>query len=151
VRWLATLLLLAALVPGPAGAQTQSPTEVVDGFHFALKAGDRQKALELLEADATIFEQGRTERSRTEYARSHLADDMQFAATTTRTVIRRSVRVLGNAAWVMSVNRSRGKVNNQSIDFTTTETMVLARIGARWRIVHIHWSFDDKAAAQGVQ
>jgi hypothetical protein len=136
--------LLAVVLPAPAAAQSQSPSEVVDAFHFALKSGDRRKALELLEADTTIFEQGKVERSRTEYARSHLADDIGFAATTQRSVSRRSSRILGNTAWVMSINRSRGKYNNRPIDFTTDETMVLVRVAGKWRIVHIHWSFEDK-------
>ena len=139
------LALLLALAMPPAVAQTQAPSQVVDAFHFALKSGDRRKALELLAADITIFEQGRVERSRTEYAKSHLADDIAFASATQRTVSRRSTRVLGNSAWVMSINRSRGKYHDRTIDFATDETMVLTRVGGKWRIAHIHWSFDDKS------
>lgn len=139
------LALLLALAMPPASAQSQAPSEVVDAFHFALRSGDRRKALELLAADITIFEQGRVERSRTEYAKAHLAEDIAFAAATQRTVARRSARLLGNAAWVMSINRNRGKFNNRPIDFTTDETMVLTRTGGKWRIVHIHWSFIDQA------
>lgn len=139
------LALLLALAVPPAAAQSQAPSEVVDAFHFALKSGDRRKALELLAADITIFEQGRVERSRTEYAKTHLAEDIAFASATQRTVARRSSRLLGNSAWVLSINRTRGKFRNRAVDFTTDETMVLARVGGKWRIVHIHWSFDDKA------
>lgn len=139
------LALLLAAATAPAAAQSQAPSEVVDAFHFALKSGDRLKALEALTADITIFEQGRVERSRTEYARRHLAEDMAFAAATQRTVARRSARVLGNSAWVMSINRNRGKFKNRPVDFTTDETMVLTRVAGKWRIVHIHWSFEDKA------
>ena len=144
----AAVVALALALPPAARAQSQAPSEVVDAFHFALKSGNRQKALELLEADATIFEQGHVDRSRTEYARAHLAEDMAFAAATTRSVSRRSARLLGNTAWVMSINRNRGKFNNRPVDFTTTETVVLARVSGKWRIVHIHWSFDDKGATQ---
>lgn len=140
------LALVLALATAPASAQSQAPSEVVDAFHFALRSGDRRKALELLAADITIFEQGRVERSRTEYAKAHLAEDIAFAAATQRTVARRSARLLGNAAWVMSINRNRGKFNNRPVDFTTDETMVLTRTGGKWRIVHIHWSFIDQAS-----
>lgn len=140
-----TVALLLALCACGAMAQTQQPSEVVDAFHFALKAGDRQKVLELLTSDVTIFEQGRSERSRTEYAKTHLAEDIAFASSTQRTVARRSARLLGNAAWVMSVNRNRGRFNGRAVDFTTDETVVLTRIAGKWRIVHIHWSFDDRA------
>ena len=139
------LALVLALAVPPAAAQSQAPSEVVDAFHFALKSGNRRKALELLAADITIFEQGRVERSRTEYAKAHLAEDIGFASVTQRTVARRSARLLGNSAWVMSINRNRGKFKNRAVDFTTDETMVLTRVGGKWRIVHIHWSFDDKA------
>lgn len=139
--------LLIALVLGivaPAAAQAQVPSEVVDAFHYALKSGDRRKALEQLTADVVIFEQGKLDRSRTEYARRHLAEDIGFATVTQRTVARRSVKLQGNVAWVTSVNRTRGKFKNRSVDFTTDETMILTRVGGKWRIVHIHWSFDDK-------
>jgi hypothetical protein len=138
---IASLLALAA----PAAAQTQVPSEVVDAFHFALKKGDRRKALEQLTADVLIFEQGRMEKSRTEYARTHLAEDIGFASVTHRTVTRRSVKIQGNVSWVTSVNRTRGKFKTRNVDFSTDETMVLTRVGGKWRITHIHWSFDDRA------
>jgi hypothetical protein len=140
----ALLVALLALAP-PAVAQTQVPSEVVDAFHFALKAGDRRKALEQLTADVLIFEQGRMEKSRTEYARTHLAEDIGFASVTHRTVVRRSSKIQGNVAWVTSVNRTRGKFKTRNVDFSTDETMVLTRVGGKWRITHIHWSFDDRA------
>lgn len=139
------LALGVALAALPVAAQ-QTPADVVDAFHFALKGGKRQQALELLTSDVLVFEQGRVERSRTEYARRHLADDIAFASATRRTVSRRSSRLQGNTAWVASVNRNRGKIDNRSVDFTTDETMVLMRIAGKWRIAHIHWSFDDKMA-----
>lgn len=141
------ILLLAALtaLAQPAAAQTQVPSEVVDAFHFALKAGDRRKALEQLTADVLIFEQGRIERSRTEYARQHLAEDIGFASVTQRTVSRRSVKIQANVSWVTSVNRARGKFKNRNVDFSTDETMILTRVSGKWRITHIHWSFDDKS------
>lgn len=139
------LLLVLVLAATPALAQNQAPSEVVDAFHFALKAGDRRAALEQLAADVLIFEQGRLERSRTEYARGHLAEDISFASSTQRSVARRSAKVQGNMAWVMSVNRNRGRFNNRPVDFTTDETMILTRVAGKWRIVHIHWSFDEKS------
>lgn len=137
-------LTVALLAPGLARAEPLSPSQSVDAFHFALKSGNRQQALELLTSDVLIFEQGRMEKSRTEYARRHLAEDMAFASATQRSVSRRAVKLQGNTAWVMSINRNRGKFNNRPVDFTTDETVVLTRIGGKWRIAHLHWSFDDK-------
>ena len=77
------------------------------------------QALELLLADVLVFEQGRVEKSRTEYAKKHLGEDMSFASSTQRSVSRRSAKLQGNTAWVMSVNRNKGKFNNRPVDFTT--------------------------------
>ena len=139
------LALVAMVAAPPALAQAQVPSDVVDAFHLALKAGDRRKALEQLTADVLVFEQGRLERTRTEYARQHLGEDIGFATVTQRTVTRRSVKLQGNVAWVTSVNRTRGRFKNRNVDFTTDETMILLRVGGKWRITHIHWSFDDRA------
>jgi ketosteroid isomerase-like protein len=141
---LGLVLALAAATP-PASAQAQVPSDVVDAFHFALKAGDRRKALEQLTADVLVFEQGRIERSRTEYARQHLGEDIGFASVTQRAVTRRSTKIQGNVAWVTSVNRTRGRFKNRTVDFVTDETVILVRVGGKWRITHIHWSFDDRA------
>lgn len=144
------LLLAFALLLAPAlaSAQTMSPSETVDAFHFALKSGDRAKALDLLASDVVIFVQGRLLHSRTDYARNQLGDDIGFASATTRTVARRSTKLQGNIAWVMSINRNRGKFNNRPVDFSTDETMVLARVAGKWRIVHIHWSFTDDSTTR---
>jgi ketosteroid isomerase-like protein len=141
----ALALPAAAQAPAAAVPEGPSPSEVVDAFHDALKAGDRRKALEHLTADVLIFEQGRQERTRTEYARNHLAEDIAFSAATTRTVSRRAVKLQANVAWVTSLNRTRGTFKNRAVDFVSDETMILARVGGKWRIAHIHWSFDDKA------
>lgn len=145
LRKILPAVVLALAFCLPAAAQN-NPSDAVDAFHYALKAGERRQALELMTADVLVFEQGRLDRSRSEYARSHLADDIRFASATQRSVSRRSTKLQGNTAWVLSVNRNRGKFNNRPVDFTTNETMVLQRVGGKWRIAHIHWSFEDKAA-----
>jgi ketosteroid isomerase-like protein len=152
VRTLA-VLLAAALATTAARAQSptqtppqlQSPTDVVDAFHAALKEGNRRKALEQLTADVVVFEQGRIDRTRTEYARRHLAEDIGFATVTQRTVSRRTVKIHGSVAWVTSINRTQGTFKSRAVDFTTDETLILVRAAGKWRIAHIHWSFDDKA------
>ena len=140
----AAMAALLAVGAPPAAAQNPSPTDVVDAFHEALQAGDRRRVLEQLTADVLVFEQGRLDRSRTDYAREHLAEDIGFAATTKHSVVRRSAKIQGAVAWVMSVNRTRGKVRDRDLDLVTDETMVLVRVGSKWRIAHIHWSFDDR-------
>ena len=123
---------------------SSAPRDLVQPGHiFPLKAKPGG-VLEQLTADVMVFEQGRLDRSRTDYAREHLGEDIGFAATTRHSVLRRSARIQGAVAWIMSVNRTRGKVRDRDIDLVTDETMVLVRVGNRWRIAHIHWSFDDR-------
>jgi ketosteroid isomerase-like protein len=143
-------LLLALVLASPlARAQSLSPSGTVDAFHYAMKSGDRRKVLDFMAADVLVFEQGRMERSRTEYARQHLGEDIRFAATTSLIVSRRVEKIQGNTAWITSVYRNRGKYDNRPVDLTNDETMVLTRAnGTKWRIVHIHWSFDDHAMAR---
>ena len=140
-------VLIALCTSAPALAQVLGPAESVDTFHFALKSGNKEQALELMTPDVLVFEQGRVDRTRTEYARKHLQEDIGFAAVTQHSVSRRTTKLLGNAAWVMSVNRDRGKVQGRPVDFTTNETMILNRVNSKWRIIHIHWSFDEKTPA----
>lgn len=144
---LALLLVLTLAAPLAAQAQSLSPSGIVDAFHFAMKSGDRRKVLDLLSADVLVFEQGRMEHSRTEYARQHMGEDIRFAATTSLVVSHRSEKITGNSAWVTSVYRNRGKYENRSVDLTNDETMALLRVNGKWRITHIHWSFDDHTVA----
>jgi len=145
----ASAVAQTARAPAPrapaAAAVAEAPADVVERFHRALKAGDRRQALEQLTADVLVFEQGRIERTRTEYARRHLGEDIGFASVTQRTVTRRSSKIVGDVAWVASVNQTRGRFKTRDVDFATDETMILMRTGGKWRIAHIHWSFDDKA------
>ena len=141
------LALAIALAAPLAHAQALSPSGTVDAFHYAMKSGDRRKVLEFMSADVLVFEQGRLERSRTEYAKQHLGEDIRFAATTSLIVSRRSEKITGNTAWITSVYRNRGKYENRPVDLTNDETMMLTRVNGKWRIVHIHWSFDDHTAA----
>ena len=142
------LVLLMFATPLLARAQALSPSGTVDAFHYEMKSGDRRKVLDLMSADVLVFEQGRLEHSRTEYARVHLGEDIRFAATTSLIVSRRSEKIQGNIAWITSVYRNRGKYENRAVDLTNDETMVLNRVNGKWRIVHIHWSFDDHTMAR---
>ena len=67
----------------------------------------------------------------------HLAAD---AAATRATVVRRTVKVQDDLAWVASEGRTTGKYKGKPFDRSTAETMVLTRVGEAWCVVHIHWS-----------
>ena len=147
----------AALIPdaGPAlGHEPQSgspsaavlepsaraPSAVVDAFHAALTAGKISAALAHLSVDAVVFESGGVERGKQEYASHHAAADAAFAQAVPSRITRRAGRTSGDVAWILSEGRTTGTYKNKPVDRVTTETMLLRREGAVWRIVHVHWS-----------
>ncbi|MCY7280728.1 MAG: nuclear transport factor 2 family protein [Sphingomonas bacterium] len=150
LKMLVVALALAGL-GAPATAQRMStaaasvaiPREaaaVVDAFHAALGRGDTDGAAALLDPNVLIYESGRAERSKAEYAAHHLPADAIFAKAIRRTVTRRSGRADGSSAWLTTEATSKGKYKDKAIDSVGVETMVLKRIDQTWRIVHIHWS-----------
>ena len=142
MKQVAAVLLLLGMSLG-AHAATLGPAATVDAFHLALHAQDGKAAVALLAPEAVVFEQGFYEASRDDYEKSSLADDMKFAATTTREVQSREAIVNGDVAWVQSLTRTRGKFGESAVDLSGAETMILRRSGDAWKIVHIHWSAHD--------
>jgi ketosteroid isomerase-like protein len=142
------LLVLAA----PAGAEpaaapakavsaaAQSAAATVDAFHSALRRGDTAAASALLAEDALVFEEGRAERSRAEYALHHLAADAAFSQALPGVISRRRGDAAGDLAWIATEGRTKGSYRGTDVNRVTDETMVLRRLGGAWRIVHIHWS-----------
>ena len=119
---------------------------MVDAFHASLRRGDTRTALSYLAEEALIFEGGRVERGKREYAAHHLGSDAEFAKAVPSVLLRRSGTAVGNWAWIASEGRTSGSYRGKAVDRVTTETMVLRRANRGWRIVHIHWS---SAAALG--
>lgn len=136
----------AAETPAPAEAPG-GPAAVVDAFHEAMRARNQQAMLDALAADVLVFEQGYLERSRAEYAGSHLHDDMEFASQTERRIVAREVLEYGDGASVLTLSMTDGKFGDKELSLQNTETMVLARSGGRWTITHIHWSAHPRPAA----
>lgn len=121
-------------------ARARAAGAVVDAFHAALGRGDTKAVVALLADDAVIYESGGVERSKAEYASHHLAADAAFARVTTRTVSRRTGDADGRTAWIASEGATKGTYKTRAINSVGTETMVLRRGNAGWRIVHVHWS-----------
>lgn len=129
-------------LPGEAGAAAT----VVDAFHAALKAGEPAKAAALMADEALIFEAGGAERSKADYARGHLAADARFESTAVSTPEQRSGAASGGLAWIATEGRVTAQSAGKAIERLTTETMILKRTPAGWRIVHVHWSSRAAAA-----
>lgn len=147
----AGLVALLALAPPAAEAAAAPPAEAtdvateaaaatVDAFHAALRRGDTEAASALLTDDVLVFEEGRAERSKAEYALRHLAADAAFSKAVAGKVSRRRGQAAGDFAWIATEGRTRGRYRGTDVDRATDETMVLRRVGDSWKIVHIHWS-----------
>ncbi|WP_309646543.1 nuclear transport factor 2 family protein [Phenylobacterium sp.] len=135
---------------GPAIAEASAPLEavsVVDAFHGALASGDTAQAAKLVSDAVLVFEAGGAERSRAEYASSHLAADASFAQAVPAELTRRTGGASADIAWVASEGRTRGRFRDRDVDRVTTETAILQKLDGVWRIVHVHWSSRAPAAA----
>jgi ketosteroid isomerase-like protein len=125
-------------------AAPQSPIATVDRFHAALTEGKVEAALKLLSEDVLIYESGRAERSKAEYASHHLKADAEFAGATQRKLVKRASWVGTDTAWVTSETETAGTFKGRALSLTGTETMILRRAAGAWKIVHIHWSSATK-------
>ncbi|HEX8480326.1 MAG TPA: nuclear transport factor 2 family protein [Allosphingosinicella sp.] len=151
----ATLLSLAPAAAGgfaakeaPAGSvpqPAQAAAAAVDAFHAALRRGDASAALALMADDALVFEEGRAERSKAEYAASHAAADAAFSKAVATTRLRRTGHAATDLAWISSESRTKGNFKGRLVDRIMVETMVLRRVSGAWRIIHIHWSSAEPA------
>lgn len=125
-------------------AALQSPIATVDRFHAALTEGKVEAALKLLSDDVLIYESGRAERSKAEYASHHLKADAEFAGASQRKLVKRASWVGTDTAWVTTETEATGTFKGRALALTGTETMILRRTTGEWKIVHIHWSSAAK-------
>jgi ketosteroid isomerase-like protein len=137
-----------------AGAQQNPRTEAVDSaaaiaavesFHRAIVNGDSVAAVALLHADVVVLESGDLE-TRKDYLGHHLRADMAFAKAVPEQRTVRSVTVAGEAAWVVSTNRTVGTFQGRAIDSEGAELIVLRKTSDTWKIAAIHWSSHRKRA-----
>jgi ketosteroid isomerase-like protein len=139
-KYLLTLVIGAALLTGATSAFAADAKEVLAAFHAALVAGDKAKVLELLAPDVAIYESGHVERSLGEYASHHLVEDIAFARTSVRKVLRQSERVEGNVTVIWEEIETTGTARGKDVHAFGTETAILEKRGNVWSIVHVHWS-----------
>jgi ketosteroid isomerase-like protein len=129
----------ALFVTSPASFASPA-TDAVAAFHAALAAGEKSKVTELMAPEVVIYESGYVEGSFAEYAAHHLGEDMAFAKTSDRKVIRQSERTVGNIAIVSEETETTGTSHGKALHVFGTETAVLEKRDDIWRIVHVHWS-----------
>jgi len=151
LRAAAVAMLLALAPQAPAAPPEPVRTETlpegareaaaaVDTFHAALRRGDPEAALALVADDAIVFEDGRIERTKAEYALHHAGADAAFSKAVPSKRLNRTGHAGGDLALIASESRTKGRFKGQDVDRIMVETMVLRRGAEGWRIVHIHWS-----------
>lgn len=134
----------AAQVDVPAAAEPA--VAMVERFGQALAAGDLKTVETLLDPGVLILETGGAERSRAEYLGHHAISDAKFLKGARSEIKRRTARAEGGLAWVGTESELHASKDGKPLTLLSTESMVLAKIGADWRIVHIHWSSRPKKA-----
>lgn len=155
------LLLLVSLVAAFAGlaaadapaANTQAPaqaarlspaateaTNVVNAFMGALAGNQLETARQLMLPSAVILVNGNVIGTRDAYIDGPAKADAAALAKVQRELLRRDASADANTSLVLSEKRIRPAGAAESASEIVTETMVLARTPAGWKIAHIHWS-----------
>lgn len=122
----------------PAAAKDAVAT--VDRFSAALASGALARAGKELDPIVLILESGGAERSAAEYLGGHAKSDAEFLKSAHQQLRRRSAHVSGDFAWVASESELHLEKDGKPVTVLSTETMLLQRRAAEWKIVHIHWS-----------
>ena len=120
---------------------------VIERFSAALATGQIDQAAALLDPAVIVLESGGVEQSRDEYLASHAKADAEFLKGAQVTLRHRRARASGDLAWVASESQVRVQKGADAMTIDSTETMVLEKAGADWKIVHIHWSARRADAA----
>lgn len=126
---------------GHAHAEPATPEDALDAFHHALEEDSGPTALRWLADDAVILEGG-VAQSKEEYAGHHLGSDMAFLRAMRATRSSRETRGANGVVTVITRTRLQGTFNERQIDIVSSETAILKRTDAGWRIQHLHWSND---------
>lgn len=125
-------------------AAAQPVVAVVERFGEALSTGDLKTVESLLDTDVLILETGGAERSRDQYLAHHAISDAKFLKGAHSELKHRRARIAGDLAWVGTESELHASKDGKPLTLLSTETMVLKKTGADWRIVHIHWSSRPK-------
>ncbi|MEO6066152.1 MAG: nuclear transport factor 2 family protein [Lysobacterales bacterium] len=129
-----------------SGVQQQIAPDMVDAvaaverFSTALGRGELDKAALELDPNVLILESGGVERTRAEYMGGHAKADAAFLKDARVTVKQRQAHVSADMAWVGSESEIHAKQGAEMLMISSTETMVLRKTSAGWKITHIHWS-----------
>lgn len=124
--------------------EAKDAVATVERFNKALSAGQLSKAGAELDANVLILESGGAERTAAEYLGGHAKGDAAFLKTAHVQLLRRTIQVSGDMAWMGSESEIHTTKDAKMVTILSTETMVLKRTDKTWKITHIHWSSRTK-------
>lgn len=124
--------------------EAKDAVAAVERFNKALSAGQLDKAGAELDANVLILESGGAERTAAEYLGGHAKGDAAFLKTAHVQLLRRTIQVSGDMAWMGSESEIHTTKDGKMVTILSTETMVLKRTDKTWKITHIHWSSRTK-------
>jgi ketosteroid isomerase-like protein len=119
----------------------------LERFSTALSAGNLEAAGAELDASVLILESGGAERTRDEYLGGHAKSDAAFLKAAHLTLKRRTAAATGELAWVGSESEIHATKDGKPLAVASTETAILKKTAAGWKIVHLHWSSRRLAEA----
>lgn len=113
---------------------------VVNAFMSALAGNQLDAARQLMAPDAVVIANGQVIGNRDAYIDGPAKGDAAALASVQRALLRRDATAGANFAVVLSEKRIAPQGAQQGPSEIVTETMLLARAPAGWKITHIHWS-----------
>jgi len=114
--------------------------QVVNTFMASLASGQLDAARQLMTPDAVVIANGQVLGNRDAYIDGPAKGDSAALRTAQRELLRRDAQAGPNVGWVLSEKRLRTSTAAQAPSEVVTETMLLAKTPAGWKITHIHWS-----------
>jgi ketosteroid isomerase-like protein len=118
---------------------SMAAVQVVTDFMTALASGQLEAARQLMTVDAVVMANGQVLGDREGYIDGAAKGDSAALRNVQRELLHRDASAGSDLAWVLSEKRMRGPVGGRG-DLMVTETMLLAKTPAGWKITHIHWS-----------
>jgi hypothetical protein len=135
--------------PAPAGAAAPDvrvppaavePVRVVGDFMTALSKGNLRAAREFLEPGVVVITDGVIRGDRDAYMAQQASADAAFLRRAQRQLLRRDARAGPGMAWVVSEKLFKLPGGDPKSATAMSETIVLVKTPAGWKIAHIHWS-----------
>ncbi|MEO8000791.1 MAG: nuclear transport factor 2 family protein [Arenimonas sp.] len=120
--------------------EANAAVQVVDSFMAKLASGDLSAAEKFLDPGLVVISNGIIQGSRSDYLNGPAKTDAAYLQKNRRQLLRRQARADTSFAWVISEKALFPQNAGKSTTQLVSETMLLAKTPAGWKIMHIHWS-----------